>query len=209
MAGCCDHAPARHRATGPYRRVLWIALALNAAMFAVELAAGFAAGSVSLQADALDFLGDAATYGITLAVLGMALRWRAGAALLKGGTMGLFGFWVAGATVWHALNPGLPGAPIMGGVGLAALTVNLACAALLFRHREGDSNMRSVWLCSRNDAIGNLAVMAAAGGVWATGSGWPDLAVGAVMASLALWSATQIVRQARGELHGNLVPAAE
>ncbi len=181
------------------RRILVVVLIVNAVMFGVEMTAGIAAKSVSLQADAIDFLGDAATYAITLAVMGMSLRWRAGAALLKGASMGLFGIFVLGAAIWHAVNGTLPGAQIMGTVGFAALVANVFCALLLLRFREGDANMRSVWLCSRNDAISNVAVMIAAAGVFATDTGWPDAIVAVIMATLALTSSWQVLRQARSE----------
>ena len=197
MSACC--AEVGGPATAAYRRVLYIAIAINGAMFVVELGAGLMAGSVALQADALDFFGDTMTYAITLMVLGLSLRWRAGAALFKGACMGLFGLWVIGQTVIHAFQPGVPGAAVMGAVGLAALVANLACALLLYRHRAGDANMRSVWLCSRNDALGNLAVVLAASGVFASGTAWPDLAVGAGMAALALSGSWQVLRQASGE----------
>ncbi|MFQ5765061.1 MAG: cation transporter [Rhodospirillales bacterium] len=185
---------------GDYRRVLMTVLAINLTMFAVEMTAGLLGRSAALQADALDFLGDSATYAMTLMVLGMSLRWRASAAMVKGLGMGGFGLWVIGVTVYHLIQGTLPSAAIMGGTGLAALGANLASAVLLYRHRRGDSNRRSVWLCSRNDAIGNIAVIAAAGAVWATGANWPDLAVGAVIAALALSSAAAVIRQALGEL---------
>lgn len=195
---CCHH---QHDAptTTRLRRILVIVLIVNAVMFGVEMTAGIAARSVALQADAIDFLGDAATYAITLAVMGMSLRWRAGAALLKGASMGLFGIFVLGAAIWHAVNGTLPGAHIMGSVGFAALVANVFCALLLIRFREGDANMRSVWLCSRNDAISNVAVMIAAAGVFATETGWPDAIVAVIMASLALSSSWQVLRQALGE----------
>src|SRR6476469_1743990 len=140
-----------------YRRVLWAALVINGTMFLIEIVAGLMAGSVSLQADALDFLGDVANYGISLSVMGMALNYRAKAALIKGATMGLFGLWVIGAIVWHAVYGTLPHAVTMGEVGLAALVANAAVFGLLWTSRKGDSNMRSAWLCSRNDVIGNFA----------------------------------------------------
>jgi len=199
MACACHCETDNSAAVGAYRRVLWIVIAINAVMFVVEMTGGLIAGSVSLQADALDFLGDSATYGISLLVLSMSLRWRAGAALVKGTSMGLFGLWVIGNSAYHALYPGVPSAPIMGSIGFAALVANVVSAALLYRHRQGDANMRSVWLCSRNDAVSNLAVILAASGVWATDTGWPDLAVGAVMAGLALSSSYLVIRQARGE----------
>ncbi|GMV61102.1 MAG: hypothetical protein AMXMBFR74_02710 [Parvibaculum sp.] len=202
MSGqCCDHeaSEAQLRDTA-YRRVLWAALAINFIMFAIEIGAGLAAGSVALQADALDFLGDTATYAISLFVIGMSLRARALAALAKGGAMALLGFWVAGATVWHVAYGGAPEAFMMGAVGLAALTANAAVFVLLWRYRSGDSNMRSVWLCSRNDVIGNCAVLLAALGVFGTGTAWPDIAVAAVMSTLALQGAWAVFRQALGEL---------
>jgi Co/Zn/Cd efflux system component len=177
-----------------------VALALNVAMFAVEIGAGFAAQSVSLLADSLDFLGDAANYGLSLFVLGMALQWRARASLLKAASMGAFGLWVAVTTIHHALAGTVPQAPVMGVIGAVAFAVNFGVAALLYRFRNGDSNMRSVWICTRNDAIGNLAVMAAAAGVFGSGTGWPDYVVAGVMSGLALWGAGQVMLQARGEL---------
>jgi Co/Zn/Cd efflux system component len=199
-AHCCDHGHGNGTASPTYRRILWIALAVNFAMFAVEIGAGLAAQSVSLLADSLDFLGDAANYGIALFVLGMALQWRARAALLKAASMGLFGVWVAGSTIQHALAGTVPEAPVMGMVGALALAANLGVAVLLYRWRDGDSNMRSVWICTRNDAIGNLAVLAAAAGVFGSGAGWPDYLVAAIMSGLALTGAFQVTRQALAEL---------
>ena len=194
-----EHASAAAASPG-YRRVLWAALAVNLAMFAVEIGAGVAAQSVSLLADSLDFLGDGANYGISLFVLGMALKWRARASLLKAASMGAFGLWVAVTTIQHALAGTVPHAPVMGLVGALAFAANLGVALLLYRWREGDSNMRSVWLCTRNDAIGNLAVLVAAAGVFGSGTGWPDYIVAAVMSGLALVSAVQVTRQALVEL---------
>ena len=183
-----------------YRRVLWAALIINIAMFFIELAGGLRAGSVSLLADAIDFFGDAANYAVSLLVLGMALRWRARAALLKGLSMAAFGVFVLGRAAWSAAAGIVPEPVTMGAIGALALLANVSVAAMLYAWREGDANMRSVWLCSRNDAIGNLAVMAAALGVFGTGSGWPDLAVAAVMGMLALASARSVIQQARAEL---------
>jgi Co/Zn/Cd efflux system component len=212
-ASCChghghDHGQGP-RADGPYRSILWIALALNAAMFVVEVGAGVAAGSVSLLADALDFLGDAANYAVSLFVLGATLAWRARTALVKAASMAAFGLWVAGEATWSAFTGIVPQAITMGAVGALALGVNLLVTLLLFRYRDGDANMRSVWICSRNDALGNLAVMAAAAGVFGTGTGWPDIAVAAIMAGLALWGAWQVVRLALAELRStaSLAPA--
>ncbi|NML96148.1 cation transporter [Novosphingobium olei] len=200
--GCCggsqDNTEKLNDAA--WRRVLWIALVINAVMFGVEIVAGISAGSASLKADALDFLGDAANYAISLGVAGMALAWRARAAMAKGVSILLFGVWVLGNTVWMAAQGVVPAAETIGIVGVIALVANLACAAMLWRHREGDANRRSVWICSRNDAIGNIAVVAAAIGVFGTGTGWPDIAVAAIMAGLALSGGWQIIRQARSEL---------
>ncbi len=207
-AHCCGHD---HGAASPvYRRILWVALAVNLAMFAVEIGAGLAAQSVSLLADSLDFLGDAANYGVSLFVLGMALQWRARASLMKAASMGLFGLWVAGTTIQHALAGTVPEAPVMGAVGALALAANVGVAVLLYRWRDGDSNMRSVWICTRNDAIGNLAVLAAAAGVFGSGTGWPDYVVAAIMSGLALVGAFQVTRQALSELTHtrNAAPAA-
>jgi Co/Zn/Cd efflux system component len=190
-----------------YRRVLWAALIINAAMFAIELAGGLRSGSVSLLADAVDFFGDAANYAISLIVLGMALQWRARAALLKGLSMAGFGIFVLGRAAWSAAAGTVPEPLTMGAIGALALLANVSVAAMLYAWREGDANMRSVWLCSRNDAIGNLAVMAAALGVSGTGSGWPDLAVAAVMGLLALTAARAVIQQARAELRSVPVPA--
>jgi Co/Zn/Cd efflux system component len=200
---CCSdhHCAASPALDGPvWRQALWIALAVNAGMFLAELGAGVAAGSAALQADALDFLGDAMNYMISLGVAGMALGWRARAALLKGASLGAFGVWVLASTAWHAHAGTLPEAQVMGAVGLLALLANVGVAVMLYRFQGGDANMRSVWICSRNDAIGNLAVLLAALGVFGTGTGWPDVTVAAIMAVLGLSGGWQIVRQAKGEL---------
>ncbi len=168
-------------------------------MFLVEIVAGLAAGSAALQADALDFFADAASYGISLFVLGLGIRWRASAALFKGGSMGLFGLRVIGNVIWHAVHGTVPGWGTMGVVGAAALAANATCLALLYAWRDGDANMRSVWICSRNDVIANLAVLAAAFGVFGTGTGWPDIIVAAVMAVLVIQGAFTIIRQALAE----------
>jgi len=200
MAGCCGSDVQFDGVSKTYRRVLWAVIAINATMFAVELSAGFAAGSMALKADSLDFLGDTATYAISLAVIGMPLRRRALAALFKGVSLAAMGLWVAGATAYEVFVLGLPAAGLMGGIGVLAFAANVASVLLLLKYRNGDANVRSVWLCSRNDAIGNLAVVLAASGVWATQTGWPDLIVAGIMSGLFLWSATQIIRQALGEL---------
>lgn len=202
MSGqCCSHETSETRLRdAAYRRVLWAALLINGVMFAIEIAAGLAAGSVALQADALDFLGDTATYAISLFVIGMSLAARAKAALAKAAAMALLGVWVIGSALWHLAYGGAPEAMTMGVVGFAALVANAVVFALLWRHRSGDSNMRSVWLCSRNDVIGNCAVLLAALGVFGTGTAWPDLAVAAIMATLALQGAWAVFVQALGEL---------
>jgi Co/Zn/Cd efflux system component len=199
---CCEtgHAASAAPTSPRYRRVLWAALWINAVMFVVELASGWRAGSVSLLADAIDFFGDAANYGVSLLVLGMALSWRARAAWVKGASMGAFGLFVLGKAAWTAYTGGVPEPVTMGVVGALALLANISVAVMLYAWREGDANMRSVWLCSRNDAIGNLAVMAAALGVFGTGHGWPDIAVATIMALLALSAAGSVMRQARAEL---------
>ena len=207
---CCDHchAPDPHRGNTAYRRVLWAVLAINAAMFLIEIGAGVAAGSASLQADALDFFGDAANYAISLLVVGMVLRYRAMAALAKGTTMGLFGLWIIGTAIWHALHGTLPNAYTMGAIGFAALAANAISFGLLWAYRDGDANMRSAWICTRNDVLGNLAVLLAAAGVFGTGTGWPDIIVATIMASFALQGAWLVVRQSLAELNqGQPVPA--
>ena len=186
-----------------WRRVLWIALTVNAAMFVVEMVAGVAADSRSLQADALDFFGDAANYAISLGVAGMALAWRARAALVKATSMLAFGIWVIGYAIYGLMEGANPEPATMGVVGTLALTTNVIVALMLFRFRKGDANMRSVWICSRNDAIGNIAVLGAALGVFGTGDAWPDLLVASIMAGLALWGSAEVFRHARRELaHG-------
>ncbi len=182
------------------RRVLWIALILNAAMFAVEIVGGLKSGSVSLLADAVDFAGDAANYALSLAVLSMGLLWRARAAWIKGATMGAYGAFVLGKAAWAAAAGSAPEPITMGAIAVLALAVNAGVAVMLYSFREGDANLRSVWLCSRNDAIGNLAVGVAALGVFGTGTAWPDLIVASVMATLALTASVSVLRQARGEI---------
>lgn len=200
-AGCCGSGPAPD---ARFARVLWVALAVNATMFVVEVIASLLSGSMALQADALDFLGDSASYAISLVVLPMGLAARATAAAVKGLAMAVFGLWVLGATLFHTLSGASP-APlamgqVMGLTGLLALAANVGVTALLFRYRAGDANMRSIWLCSRNDVVANLAVILAAAGVLATGSRWPDLVVAAVIAVLCLHAAIDVLTRARAEL---------
>jgi Co/Zn/Cd efflux system component len=204
---CCNPEERFQGLSKAYRRALWLVIAINAAMFVVETASGMLAGSVALQADALDFLGDSLTYGLSLLVIGRPARWRAGAALLKGASLGAMGLWVFGYTLYRVLVLGVPDAVVMGAIGVLALAANVGSALLLFRFRDGDANVRSVWLCSRNDAIGNLAVVGAAGLVALSGTAWPDILVAAMMALLFLNSASQIVRQALGELRSGAEPA--
>jgi Co/Zn/Cd efflux system component len=204
---CCNSASNcdTTRTSTRYRKILWVALVVNLSMFGVEIIAGMRAGSVSLLADSLDFLGDAANYGISLAVLGMSLTLRARASLFKALSMLVFGVGVLIAAIWHLLSGQVPDAPTMGVVGSLALLANVGVAALLYAYREGDSNMRSVWLCSRNDALGNIAVLLAALGVFGTGSAWPDLLVASIMAGLAVTASYQVMRHARQELAAEAV----
>jgi len=208
MAGCCNHEAKFDGVSADYKRRLWAVIAINAGMFAVEMGAGKLSGSQALKADALDFLGDALTYGISLAVIGASLRTRALAALGKGASLLLMGLWVFGSTLYQVFYIGVPQAHVMGGIGFMALAANLISVMLLARYKDGDANVRSVWLCSRNDAIGNVAVMIAALGVWGTASGWPDLIVAGIMGGLFLSSAFQILMQALKEWRSEAVQAA-
>lgn len=197
---CHDHQPAQ-TVSPTYKKVLWIALIVNLGMFLVEVASGLKAGSVSLLADSLDFFGDAANYAVSLFVLGMALSIRAKAALVKGATLGIFGVGVLAYTAYRLWTGQVPEPLTMGVVAVLALVANVAVALMLYKWREGDSNMQSVWLCSRNDAIGNVAVVAAAGLVAWTGSAWPDLVVAVLMATLGITAARTIIAQAWRELN--------
>ena len=200
MSASCCATPKKPAVDPRWRRALWIALIVNAGMFMVELTAGEIADSRSLQADALDFFGDAANYAISLGVAGMALAWRAKAALFKGLTLAALGAYVMVGALMAAVGGASPQPQIMGAVGLAALVANIAVAVMLYPFREGDANMRSVWICSRNDAIANVAVVAAAVGVFGTGSAWPDLLVAAIMATLGISGGVKIIRLALAEL---------
>ena len=202
---CCDSGCSSSMLITPrYRKILMIALAINAAMFIVEVVGGFNASSVSLMADAIDFFGDAMNYAISLLVLSMSLMWRARAALFKGITMGLFGLFVLASAIWSFTHGKVPEPYTMGLISMLALVVNVSVALMLYAYREGDANMRSVWLCSRNDAISNLAVILAAVGVFGSGSAWPDLLVAMIMASLSLTASFQISTQAFKELNTKL-----
>ena len=197
MGASCGHRQGTFDGLSPdYKRRLWAVIALNAAMFVVEITAGQIARSQALQADALDFFGDALTYGMSLAVIGASVKVRTSAALVKGISLLLMGLWVFGSTLYQVFAVGVPKAEVMGVVGFLALLTNLASVLILIRYKEGDANVRSVWLCSRNDAIGNVAVMLAALGVWGTGTGHADLIVAAIMAGLFLSSSVQIIAQA-------------
>ena len=197
--GCHGGVPRFDGLDPRYKRILWTVIAINGVMFLTEVVAGQLAGSQALKADALDFLADTVTYGLSLAVIGASQHTRASAALLKGASLGLMATWVMASTIYHTLILGLPSAELMGGIGVLALAANLASVLLLLRYKDGDANVRSVWLCSRNDAIGNVVVMIAALGVWATSTAWPDLAVAVVMAGIFLSSSAQILRQAWAE----------
>lgn len=199
MGSCCGENETFDGISDDYKRRLWAVIAINAGMFIVEMTAGQLSGSQALKADALDFFGDAMTYGISLAVIGSTVAVRTNAAIFKGLSLMAVGLWVAGSTVWQVFMHGVPKAEVMGLVGFMALGANLASVLFLMKYKDGDANVRSVWLCSRNDAIGNVAVMIAALGVWGTATGWPDLIVAAVMAGLFLSSAWQIITQALRE----------
>ncbi len=198
---CCNDASDTENAfTTRYRKVLWLALAINLAMFIVEVVGGFSANSVSLLADAIDFFGDTANYGISLVVLSMSLLRRAQAAFIKGLSMAAFGIFVLANALWSFFYGAVPEAYTMGVIGMIALIANTSVALMLYAYREGDANMRSVWLCSRNDAIGNVAVMLAALGVFGSGNAWPDLLVATIMAGLGLSAATHVLKSAYFEI---------
>jgi Co/Zn/Cd efflux system component len=205
MSSSCGHDAVFDGISADYKRRLWLVIALNAAMFAVEMIAGQLARSQALQADALDFFADAMTYGISLAVIGASLKVRACAALAKGISLFLMGLWVFGSTVYRVFYLGVPEAGVMGAVGFMALAANVASVLTLMRYKDGDANVRSVWLCSRNDAIGNVAVMVAALGVWGTATGWPDIVVASLMAGLFLSSSWQILQQGLREYRAGSV----
>ena len=205
----CGHAQQFDGISPEYRRRLWIVISINAAMFLTEMSAGLLAGSQALQADALDFFGDTLTYSISLAVIGMSLRVRATAAIFKGLSLFAMGLWVFGSTAYQVLVLGVPRAEIMGAIGILALAANVTSVLLLMKYREGDANVRSVWLCSRNDAIGNVAVVLAALGVWGSATAWPDLIVAAIMAALFLYSSMQILFQSWAEYRSARGKAAE
>ncbi len=207
-ADCCGHEVKFDGLSADYKRRLWLVIAINAAMFLVEMGAGAFSGSKALQADALDFLGDTATYGISLAVIGASVRVRAFAAIGKAASLSLMALWVLAITAYQVLVVGVPRAEVMGIVGILALAANLASVLVLIRYKDGDANVRSVWLCSRNDAIGNVAVMAAALAVWGSGTKWPDLIVAGLMAGLFFLSSVRILQQSVAEMRDNRASAA-
>lgn len=200
MSASCGHSHTFDGLDPTYKRRLILVIAINAVMFAVEMIAGQLAGSQALQADSMDFFADALTYGLSLWVIGMPLIIRARAALLKGLSLAVIALWVTGSTVWHVLFLNEPSGEVMSSIGVLAFVANLFSVLLLMAYKDGDSNIRSVWLCSRNDAIGNVIVVIAGFGVWGTGTPWPDLAVAAIMATLFLWSSIQILGQSFAEM---------
>ncbi|UJW76288.1 cation transporter [Rhizobium sp. SL42] len=196
MSASCGHSHGPFDGmSDTYKRRLWLVIAINAGMFFIEMTAGQLARSQALQADALDFFADAVTYGISLAVIGASIRVRTTAAAAKGLSLFVMGLWVFGSTLYRVFYMNLPEAPVMGAIGFLALIANVASVLLLMNYKDGDANVRSVWLCSRNDAIGNVIVMIAAIGVWGTATAWPDLIVAAIMAGLFLTSSIQILQQ--------------
>ena len=201
-----DHAVVFDGVSADYRRRLIAVIAINAALFVVEMTAGTLAGSQALKADALDFFADTVTYGASLWVIGMPLRTRSLVALAKGVSLFLMAAWVVGSTIYRVFVMGLPSAEVMGVVAFLALAANVGSVLLLMRYREGDANIRSVWICSRNDAIGNVAVMVAALGVWGTMTGWPDLIVAAILGGLFFNSSIRILRQSWHEYRYGHVP---
>ncbi len=207
MSGCCEDKTF-DGVSPAYKRALMAVIAINAVMFFVEMSAGLVSGSQALKADALDFAGDTATYGLSLFVIGASLKTRARASLIKGASLAAIALTVLAMTGLRVMNGAPPEAGTMGLIGLLALAANLTSVFILLRWRDGDSNVRSVWLCSRNDAIGNVGVIAAGGLVAATGNAWPDLVVAALLASLFLRSAAAITVQALGELKNEQGQAA-
>lgn len=200
MTDHCSQPALCGEAAVQYRRALWIALVANAIMFVVEIVGGIISGSVSLLADAIDFLGDAANYGLSLAVFSLGLMWRARTALVKGLSMGAYGVFILVKAAWAAAYGVAPEPFLMGAVAVLALAVNVSVAAMLYSYRHGDADMRSVWLCSRNDAISNIAVIIAAAIVFATASKWPDLVVAALMGVLGLTSSAAVIRHALADM---------
>ncbi len=208
MAGCC-HEDDCHitELRSRQARLLWSVLAINAVMFVVEFSAGWLASSTALLGDSLDMLGDALAYAFSLAVVARSMRWKAVSAALKGGIMLVFGVVVLAEAGASALWGTTPRADLMTGVGIAVLAANGVCLYLLTRHRADDVNMRSAWICSRNDIVANLGVLLAAGAVAATASRWPDILVGVAIAVLFLHSAVGVLSDAR-QAYRQEAPAA-
>jgi Co/Zn/Cd efflux system component len=205
MSGqCCQNQPKFDGVSAGFKRALWIVIVINGVMFVVEMIAGRISQSQALQADALDFFADTITYGLSLYVIGLSIKVRSSAALLKGFSLAIMGLWVLGSTVYQSFLSDVPQAEVMGLIGFLALLANSLSVLLLIRYRNGDANVRSAWLCSRNDAIGNIAVMLAGSGVWVTNSAWPDLVVASLMAGLFFWSALQIIRLAHVEYQSSV-----
>ena len=205
MSGqCCQNQPKFDGVSIGFKRALWIVIVINGVMFVVEMIAGRISQSQALQADALDFFADTITYGLSLYVIGLSIKVRSSAALLKGLSLAIMGLWVLGSTVYQSFLPDVPQAEVMGLIGFLALLANSLSVLLLIRYRNGDANVRSAWLCSRNDAIGNIAVMLAGSGVWVTNSAWPDLVVASLMAGLFFWSAVQIIHLAYVEYQSSV-----
>lgn len=202
MKECCE---IRSDVPERQRRVLRVVLWINAAMFLGEFGAGLFAHSTALLSDSVDMLGDAMVYGFSLYALGRGPVWQARAALLKGTVMAVFGLGVLVEVMLKLVRDVLPSAEVIGVVGLVALAANLLCLLLLSRHRGDDINMRSAWLCSRNDVIANVGVLVAAVGVGLTGAAWPDVAMGLVLAAMFGSSAIGVIRAARRQLR--LAPA--
>lgn len=202
MGASCGHDCQFDGTSKAYRRALLIVIGINFTMFLVEMGAGAMSGSMALRADALDFFGDSLTYAISLYVIGKSVKIRASAAIAKGASLALMGAWVFAASIWRFFVVGVPDAPIMGMIGVMALIANLASVLILIKYKDGDANVQSVWLCSRNDAIGNVAVMGAAIMVALTQSRYPDLIVAVFMSGLFLSSAWQILTKARAEWKG-------
>lgn len=199
MAGCCSDNCNFAGMSAAYKRALLWVIGINGLMFLIEMSAGIGAQSQALQADALDFLGDTFTYGVSLWAIGKSLRLRSNVALFKGYSLLLMALWVFSSTLYRLFILNTPNAYVMGSIAILAFAANIISVLLLMKHRNGDANIRSVWLCSRNDAIGNLVVLIAASGVWVTNSAIPDLIVALILASLFLSSSWQIIKQARLE----------
>ena len=197
MKDCCD---VMTDVSVEQRRVLQIVLWINLAMFLVEFGAGLLAESTALLADSVDMLGDAIVYGFSLYVVGRGSAWQARAGMLKGVVMAAFGFGVLAEATMKIVRGDVPAADVMGGIGLLALAANLACLLLLRRRRADDINMRSAWLCSRNDVMANAGVLLAAAGVFVTSSAWPDIAIGLLIAAMFVTSAFSVIREARRAL---------